>query len=155
MTYCRALAAYIRNSRDEGVGADELVHGGAPRPGAEVELTHEPETERLSKIVEVLNEHFGLELGEADQLLFDQFEETWAADHALVNQAKNNSMENFKLVFDPKFINTIVTRMDANQSIFKQVWDDQEFQDILKDFYVRKMYSRLRSTEAPPPAGRG
>jgi hypothetical protein len=41
----------------------------------------------------------------------------------------------------------------ANQSIFKQVLDDQEFQDILKDFYVRKMYSRLRSTEAPPPVG--
>ncbi len=113
---------------------------------------HEPEIERLSKIVEVLNERFGLDLGEADQLLFDQFEETWAADHELRDQAKNNSMENFKLVFDPKFINTIVTRMDANQSIFKQVLDDQEFQDILKDFYVRKMYTRLR-TEAPPPVG--
>jgi signal transduction histidine kinase len=71
----------------------------------------------------------------------------------LVDQAKNNSMENFKLVFEPKFINTIVTRMDANQSIFKQVLDDQEFQDILKDVYVRKMYSRLRSAETPPPVG--
>jgi type I restriction enzyme R subunit len=107
----------------------------------------------LSKIVEVLNERFGLDLGEADQLLFDQFEETWAADHELVDQAKNNSIENFKLVFDPKFINTIVTRMDANQLIFKQVLDGQEFQGILKDFYVRKMYSRLRSTETPPPVG--
>jgi type I restriction enzyme, R subunit len=107
------------------------------------------------EIVEVLNERFGLDLGEADQLLFDQFEESWAADHELADQAKNNSIENFKLVFDPKFINTIVTRMDTNQSIFKQVLDDQEFQDILKDFYVRKVYSRLRrpEPEAPQPAG--
>jgi len=38
---------------------------------------------------------------------------------------------------------------------FKQVLDDQEFQDILKDFYVRKMYSRLRSAnaEASPTGG--
>jgi hypothetical protein len=84
---------------------------------------------------------------------FPQLLEGAPVNHELFDQAKNNSMENFRLVFDPKFINTIVTRMDANQSIFKQVLDDQEFQDILKDFYVRKMYSRLRNTEAPPPAG--
>jgi len=173
-TYCRALAAYIRNSATVerlDLGAEvELTHlrtemtfegslalksqtGEVKGITAGKGKQHEPEMERLSKIVEVLNERFGLELGEVDQLLFDQFEESWAADHELFDQAKNNSMENFKLVFDPKFINTIVTRMDANQSIFKQVLDDQEFQDILKDFYVRKMYSRLRSTEAPPPAG--
>jgi hypothetical protein len=72
-----------------------------------------------------------------------------------LDQARNNSIENFKLVFDPKFINMIVMRMDANQSIFKQVLDDQEFQDILKGLYVRKMYSRLRrpDTEASPPVG--
>ncbi len=171
--YCRALAAYIRNSATVerlDLGAEvELTHlrteitfegslGLKDQIGEVKGITagkgklHEPEIERLSKIVEVLNERFGLDLGEADQLLFDQFEETWAADHELRDQAKNNSMENFKLVFDPKFINTIVTRMDANQSIFKQVLDDQEFQDILKDFYVRKMYTRLR-TEAPPPVG--
>jgi type I restriction enzyme R subunit len=104
--------------------------------------------EPLSRIVDVLNEHFGQELGEADQLLFDQFEETWAADSELVNQAQNNTMENFRLVFNPKFINTIVTRMDANEAIFKQILDDGEFQQMLSDFYVRKMYARLRT--APP-----
>jgi type I restriction enzyme R subunit len=106
---------------------------------------HEPDIESLSKIVEVLNEHFGLQLGEADQLLFDQFEETWAADEDLVSQAQNNTIENFRLVFAPKFIKTIVTRMDDNQAIFKQILDDSEFQEMLSDFYVRKVYARLRS----------
>jgi type I restriction enzyme R subunit len=41
---------------------------------------HDPESEQLSRIVDVMNERFGLELGDADQLLFDQFEESWAAD---------------------------------------------------------------------------
>jgi type I restriction enzyme R subunit len=173
--YCRALAAYIRNSAtverlDLGTEVElthlrtEMTFEGSlalkSQAGEVKGITtgkgklHEPEMERLSKIVEVLNERFGLDLGETDQLLFDQFEESWAADHELADQAKNNSIENFKLVFDPKFINTIVTRMDANQSIFKQVLDDQEFQDILKDFYVRKMYSRLRrpAAEVSPPA---
>ena len=35
----------------------------------------------------VLNERFGMHLTEADQLLFDQFEETWASDPEVVAQA--------------------------------------------------------------------
>lgn len=165
--YCRALAAYIRNAATVerlDLGSEvELTHlrtemtyegslaltaqegavkgivGGGR--GKQYELDMEP----LSKIVEVLNNHFGMELGEADQLLFNQFEESWAADKDLTDQAKSNSLENFRLVFIPKFINTIVTRMDANEEIFKKILDDSEFQSMIADFYVRKVYSRLRN----------
>ena len=40
----------------------------------------EPNVEHLSEIVEELNERFGLNLDERDQLLFDQFEEAWASN---------------------------------------------------------------------------
>jgi len=165
--YCRALAAYIRNAATVerlDLGAEvELTHlrtemtyeGSLALTATVGEVKgivgegkgkqYEADVEPLSRIVDVVNEHFGLELGEADQLLFDQFEESWAADKDLVDQAQNNTMENFRLVFNPKFINTIVTRMDANEAIFKQILDDSEFQDVLADFYVRKVYSRLRS----------
>ena len=165
--YCRALAAYIRNSATVerlDLGSEvELTHlrtemtyeGSIALSAGTGEVTgitgggkgkqQKLELESLSRIVEVLNEHFGMELGEADQLLFDQFEETWAQDKDLVNQAQNNTMENFRLVFNPKFINTIVTRMDANEEIFKKIIDDAEFQEKMADFFVRKVYSRLRS----------
>jgi type I restriction enzyme R subunit len=168
--YCRALAAYIRNAAtverlDLGSEVElthlrtEMTYEGSLSLTSEMGEVkgilgegkgrqYEPDVESLSRIVDVLNEHFGQELGDADQLLFDQFEETWAADAELVNQAQNNTMENFRLVFNPKFINTIVTRMDDNEAIFKQILDDGEFQQMLSDFYVRKMYARLRS--APP-----
>ncbi len=165
--YCRALAAYIRSAatverldlgsevelthlRTEITYEGSLAltaHEGAVKGiaasggGKQYELDMEP----LSKIVEVLNEHFGMELGDADQLLFNQFEESWAADKDLTDQAKSNSLENFRLVFIPKFINTIVTRMDANEEIFKKILDDSEFQSMIADFYVRKVYSRLRT----------
>jgi len=168
--YCRALAAYIRNAATLerlDLGSEvELTHlrtemtyeGSLSLAAREGEVTgivaeargkrYDAERESLSKIVEVLNDRFGLELGEADQLLFDQFEESWAADADLVNQARNNTLENFRLVFNPKFINTIVTRMDANEAIFKQILDDAEFQAVLADFYVRKVYARLRAAKA-------
>ena len=133
MTYEGLLALTAREGAVKGIV-------GAGR-GKQYELEMEP----LSKIVDVLNDHFGMELGDADQLLFNQFEESWAADKDLTDQAKSNSLENFRLVFIPKFINTIVTRMDANEEIFKKILDDSEFQTMIADFYVRKVYSRLRN----------
>ena len=41
---------------------------------------NEPALELLSQIVDELNERFGLNLNEQDQLLFDQFEDTWVSD---------------------------------------------------------------------------
>ena len=84
-------------------------------------------------------------LTDGDQLLFDQFEETWAADGDLVAQAENNTLDNFKLVFDPKFMGTVVTRMDANEEIFKRILDDGDFREVLADFYLRKSFRRLQA----------
>ena len=105
---------------------------------------HKPETEKLSQIVEIINERFGLDLGQADQLLFDQFEETWAGDETLAAQAKANDLPNFRLAFDRTFMNTIVNRMDANNEILKRVLDNNDFHDLLADYYANKVYARLR-----------
>src|SRR5207248_1010236 len=65
---------------DHGIGELKAIYSGSG-PQAD------PETERLSKIVDVLNERFGLQLTIADQLFFDQMEATWLADEQLVAQA--------------------------------------------------------------------
>ena len=47
----------------------------------------EPEPDALSRIVETLNERFGLDLDDAYKVLFDQFEEEWVGDSTLATQA--------------------------------------------------------------------
>lgn len=106
---------------------------------------HDPENEQLSKIVDVVNERFGLELGGADQLLFDQFEESWAADEQLAARARTNTFENFRLVFDREFIDTVVRRMDDNEGIFKRILDEPAFQQTILDRYAARLYGRLRA----------
>jgi type I restriction enzyme R subunit len=106
---------------------------------------HEPESEHLSRIVDVMNERFGLELGEADQLLFDQFEESWAADEKLADRARNNDFQNFRLVFDRTFLDTVVRRMDENEDIFKRILDEPTFRQTVLDHYAEKLYGRLRA----------
>ena len=99
------------------------------------------------QIVDELNERFGLNLDERDQLLFDQFEETWVADPEVAAQAQNNTIENFRLVFDRMFMGTVVGRMDDNEAIFKRILDDEEFREVLMDLYAARVYRRARSAQ--------
>jgi len=105
---------------------------------------HELDPEYLSTIIEALNDKFGTNLNERDQLLFDQFEQTWLADPEVTAQARNNEFENFRLVFDRMFMGTVVGRMDDNDEIFRQILDDDDFKQTLMDLYAMRVYRRLR-----------
>lgn len=164
--YCRALAAMLRDSTsgerlDLGQEVElthlrnELTHEGSLSLNAESGevstlygeghgRTNEPELERLSEIVQQLNERFGMNLDEHDKLLFDQFEQTWLDDPEVVAQAQGNTLENFRLAFDGRFMNTVVTRMDENEAIFRRILDDDEFRQVLMDLYAGRVYRRAR-----------
>src|SRR5680860_180501 len=122
MTFSGAL------SLESEVGEVRSFFGEGKGSQQELDLEH------LSNIVEVLNDRFGLELTDVDKLLLDQFEESWVADKELSDQAQNNSLDNFRLVFDRKFLETIITRVDANDEIFKKILDDEDFHATLGDF---------------------
>ena len=66
------------------------------------------------------------------------------ADGELSDQARNNTLDNFKLVFDRKFLQTIITRVDANDEIYKKILDDEDFRATVGEYYLRKVYGRLR-----------
>jgi type I restriction enzyme R subunit len=168
-TYCRALAACLRDAGtterlDLGTEVElthlrtELTYEGSLSPpaktgevksvfadgaGRQMQMDVEP----LSQIVDTLNERFGLNLDERDQLLFEQFEQTWLANEDVIAQARNNTLDNFRLVFDRLFLDTVVGRMDDNEAIFKRVLDDPEFQRTLMDLYATRVYRRARTKE--------
>jgi type I restriction enzyme, R subunit len=150
LTHLKIAQSYEGSgSLEEGGGEVVAIFSGR---GPE----HEPESEHLSRIVDVINERFGLELGDADQLLFDQFEESWAADEKLADRARNNDFQNFRLVFDRTFLDTVVRRMDENEDIFKRILDEPTFRQTVLDHYAERLYGRLRAehdqlglTEAP------
>jgi type I restriction enzyme, R subunit len=164
--FCRALALYLRDTAtverlDLGTEVElthlrhQMTYSGTLSLESEIGVVksffgsgtgsqQELDLERLSSIVDVLNDRFGLELSEVDKLLLDQFEETWVDDSELSDQAKSNDIDNFRLVFDRKFMETIVTRVDANDEIYRKILDDDDFRATLGDFYVQKVYERLR-----------
>ena len=163
--YARALEARLPRSEAEGIDigsevklthlrTEQITEGALDLLGGQGEVKaiysgkgpqYVPDKENLSTIIQVLNERFGMNLNERDQLLFDQFEESWATDPEVIAQARNNEYENFRLVFDRMFLGTVVGRMDGNDAIYKRVLDDKEFQVALMDLYAGRLYARLRA----------
>jgi type I restriction enzyme R subunit len=164
--YCRAVASRLRDQNTVerlDLGSEvELTHlrhditfaGALELTADEVEIKSmtgdgrgrntEPDVEPLSRIVDTLNERFGLNLGEADELFFEQIEESFAADDSVMAQARGNTFDNFRLVFDPKFLGTVIGRMDENEALFKRMLDDEDFQEAVKDEYAKRIFKRAR-----------
>ena len=97
----------------------------------------------LSEIIEVLNKRFGTEFNDADKLFFDQIEAELVADAKLAEQARSNSMANFKFGFDDVFMDKLISRMEQNQDIFGKMMDDKEFGDLVRVYMLKKVYGRL------------
>ena len=127
-------------------GAIELEKGekGELSGTTEAGLKRGPEDEALlSEIIEVMNERFGTEFDEADRLFFDQIEAELIEDETLQQQAKVNRLDTFKFAFEDNFIDIIIERMEQNREIVEKILENKSFGDWVKDFYMRRTYSRL------------
>lgn len=116
-------------------GLDGKIEGG-------IRLAKE-EKAALSEIIGLLNKKFGTDFTEADKLFFDQIEAELLADAKLGEQAKSNSMANFKFGFDDVFFDKVIGRMEQNQDIFTKLMDDKEFGGLVRDYMLKKVYTRL------------
>jgi type I restriction enzyme, R subunit len=108
---------------------------------------YEPEKGRLSEVIDVLNERFGLNLTEADELYFEQIEETLVTSDELLAQAKANEIDNFRFPFEQQFDAAVVDRQEANEELFKKILEDPEFHDAVKALLLRRVYERLTDDE--------
>lgn len=109
---------------------------------AGIRMTKE-ERAALSEIITVINKRFGTEFTTADKLLFDQIEEDMVADEQLAAQAKSNTIDNFKFGFKEAALDKFIGRMDQNQDIFARMMDDQDFNGVVMEYLLKKVYNRL------------
>ena len=62
----------------------------------------------------------------------------------LPDQAQSNTIDNFKPVFDRKFLQTTITRTDANSGTFRRILDNDNFREAMGAYDVKKVYEQLR-----------
>lgn len=104
----------------------------------------------LSSLIDIINERFGSELTEADQLFFDQLAEAAVLDEALRRAAEANPADKFQLVFREVLESLFIERMDLNEELFTNYMSNPELQDVVSKWLGEQVYKRFSDTLDKP-----
>ncbi|MEZ4786163.1 MAG: type I restriction endonuclease [Candidatus Kapaibacterium sp.] len=98
---------------------------------------------RLSELIDILNERFGTDFTQADQLFFDQIQEEAVENEDLQKAAAANSKDDFRYVFEKAFEGLLIDRMEGNEEIFGKLMADGEFRKMAVEHILSKVYRAL------------
>ena len=97
----------------------------------------------LSQLIDIINDRFGTDFNQADQLFFDQLIETASQSLDLQQAATANSKDNFMLLFKQVLESFFIERVDQNEAIFARYMNDSSFQNVVSDWLSSAVYNRL------------
>ncbi|MDE0432911.1 MAG: type I restriction endonuclease [Bryobacterales bacterium] len=104
----------------------------------------------LSQLIDIVNERFGTDFNQADQLFFDQIIEAAVGDESLRHAAEVNPENRFALLLRNLLRQLFIERMDQNEDIFVRYMNDRRFQETVTEWMVSETYRRLRTQPASP-----
>jgi type I restriction enzyme R subunit len=102
------------------------------------------ESVALSRLIDIVNERFGTDFNQADQLFFDQIIEAAMSDEALKQAAEVNPGDKFELVFKNLLETLFMERMDQNEEIFGKFMNDKAFQKVVTGWLASEVYKQIR-----------
>ena len=94
-------------------------------------------------MIDIINDRFGGELNEADQLFFDQIAEAASKNEALQKAAEVNSLDKFQLVFRQVLESLFIERMDLNEELFADYMGKPDMQELVSKWLGSQVYERL------------
>lgn len=103
----------------------------------------------LSSLVEKLNERFGTDFTEADQLFFDQISASAEGNGKIVEAAKANNLSNFSAFLERTLDELFIDRMENNEEIFSRVMTDKAFRSAAHEHLAEEIFKRVREAERP------
>ena len=101
----------------------------------------------LSSLIDRLNERFGTDFTEADQLFFDQIRASAENDESIAEVALANNFANFSSFLDRTLDELFITRMEGNEEIFSRVMTDTEFRSIAHGHLAHEIFRRVREKQ--------
>ena len=103
----------------------------------------EEEKERLSSVIDRMNEKFGTDFDPQDKLSRDQLVEDMVQDEDLQARAKNNSIDNFTFSYESMFMDFLIDRM-TERNFFQKMMENEEQRAFLMNEMKEEVYYRAR-----------
>lgn len=124
-------------------GEDASVEIAGPSGG----MAAESESDYLSNIIEKLNERYGTDFSESEKLAVEQISSNLKANKDLELKAKVNSYDDFKLAFEPSFLDGVVSEFDKNQEFYGRILKDDDFRTKLMDLIMFDIYASFKESK--------
>ena len=103
----------------------------------------------LSSLIDRLNERFGTNFTEADQLFFDQIRTSAENNENIAEAARANNLTNFASYLDRMLDELFIARMEGNEEIFSKVMTDTAFRSAAHEHLAFEIFRRVRERQAP------
>lgn len=101
----------------------------------------------LSEIVQVLNDRFGTNFSEEDNLFFEQIKEKASKDKRVIQTALANPLDKFELGIKELLETLMIQRMAENDRIVTRYMDDADFQKTAFPILAKELYEILKAKE--------
>jgi type I restriction enzyme R subunit len=97
----------------------------------------------LSRLIDLINDRFGGDLNDADQLFFDQIVEAASCNTEIAQAAKVNSLDKFQLVFTQTLESLFIERMELNEDLFADFMGKPDVRALITTVLGTMVYKKL------------
>ena len=101
----------------------------------------------LSSLIDRLNERFGTNFTEEDQLFFDQIRASAENNENIAEAARANSFNDFASYLDLTLDELFIARMEGNEEIFSRVMTDAAFRSAAHEHLAYEIFQRVREKQ--------
>jgi type I restriction enzyme R subunit len=106
------------------------------------------ERDRLSVILELVNEKFGTNFKPSDRVFFEQAKEEMLADEITIHQARNSSRENFVRSKSSQALKSFMATKNSNEQLFRRLFTDKDFQETILHAFLNDVYETAQRLDA-------
>jgi len=108
----------------------------------------EPELLPLSAILKDFNEKHGTNFSRTDMLCADQAMQDLEQDPVLIEQARQNTMSNFRPAFEEALVEALFQRKDRNEQFFDQLMGNDSALSGLMTIMLHRYYTKATKQHA-------
>ena len=105
--------------------------------------------EKLSTIIQVLNERFGLDLPEHINNTLEGAENSLLQSSDVQEAAQNNDKTNFGIFFKPKLEDTLLEHHGEFGDFLNVIFGDEEKFRVLRELMQNRIYGKLNEQQSP------
>lgn len=135
------MDSYKIDTRDEGTKITLDDGDGGLDPIISIDVQYKPdEEEKLSIILDKLNEMFKADFQESDNLILKQLADGIRGNEELNIKAQKNKKENLRAVFDDYFNDELMSVRQNNKQFFSKINSNSQLRNELKNYLLDLLY---------------